>query len=444
MGAGKENKEKDSVLFMAGLGLVLLFYAALHIFTKEFLLDDIYLEEFYGTKALFSALKIRYDTWTGRVIIEFVAALIMRCPFLVWQILDTLMYGVIYVCLWKLMKVEGRNSIFLAMAVCSYIFLQMASTGWQITSVIYVGTMATALVCGVILQKSFTAGETGIGEYVLYILCMLYTCNYEIMAVTMLLASVLLFPRTMKLTRGKMLYYIGFIIQAGSVVYMWLVPGNQVRLGIADLRYEELNVLDKVRLGIVSTFQHFVSIPNVLFGVLCLVIVFAVWEKCTSVRDRVLACIPLVIDMVLSVYYLVRDIIFGGKRNYVFDEAELIPSTDREWAEQVLLIACCLAVVFAILYAIKRVTEKNGEFLLISFMLLLGCASRMAMAFTSSLFESGTRTFLEFYFVLAGVIGALLKYVDNKWARKAVSIALAGGMGINIVLTVIPFIQNYS
>ena len=444
MATGKENKEKDSILFMAGLGLVLLFYAVLHVFTKELLLDDIYLEEFYGTNSLFSALKIRYDTWTGRVIIEFVAALIMRCPFLVWQILDTLMYGVIYACLWKLMKVEGKDSIFLAMAVCSYIFLQMASAGWQITSVIYVGTMATALLCGVIMQKSFTTGKAGTGEYALYILCMLYTCNYEIMAVTMLLASMLLFPRAMKSMHGKTLYFVGLIVQAGSVFYMWLVPGNQIRLNIADLRYEGLNVLDKVRLGIVSTFQHFVSIPNVLFGVLCLVIVFAVWEKCVSVRDRVLACIPLVIDMILSAYYLARDIILGGKRNYVFDEAELIPSAAGEWAEQILLIVCCLAAVFAILYAIRRVTENKEEFLFISFMLLLGCASRMAMAFTSSLFESGTRTFLEFYFVLAGVIGALLKYVDNKWSRRVVSIALAGGMGINIVLTVIPFIQNYS
>lgn len=430
--------------FLLGLGLVILFYGMLHIFTKELLLDDIYLEDFYKTNALLDALKLRYETWTGRVLIEFIGALIMRCPFILWQILDTLMYGIIYACLWKMMGVEGKNSIFLAMAVCCYIFLQMASAGWQITSVIYVGTMGTALVCGVIMQRGFAGERTGLAGYVLYVLCMLYTCNYEIMAVTMLAGWILLLPRIRKALCGKTLYVIGLVIQAGSVLYMWQVPGNQIRMTMAAGRYAELHIVDRLRLGVVSTFHHFVSIPNVLYGVFCLILVFAVWENCTSVRARVISCIPLFMDMVLTVYYLIHDILLGGKRNYVFDEAELLPSAGRVWVEQILLISCCLTAVCAIIYAIRQIVGNREEFWMILFMLALGCASRMAMAFTDSLFESGTRTFLELYFVLAGCIGALIKYVGNSWARRIVAVALAGGMGINIILTIIPFLQNYS
>lgn len=442
--AKRTDKTKDGTFFLAGLVLVLGFYMILHIFTKELLLDDGYLEEFYGTGGLFEALKLRYDTWTSRVVIEFAAALIMRCPFFVWQLLDTLIYGVIYACLWKLMKVKGKDSIFLGMAVCSYIFLQMASAGWQITSITYAGTMATALLCGVITERAFSVSQMGAGEYVLYVLCMVYTCNYEIMAVTMLLASILLLPRAWKAAHGRMLYFIGAAVQAGSVLFMWQAPGNQIRLGLANVRYEGLNILDKVRLGMVSTFQHFVSIPNALFGALCLLLAFAAWENRFCLRDRIAACVPLGIDIVLSLYYLVRDILLGGKRNYVFEEAELIPSDGTVWAEQILLIVCCLAAVGTMVYTIRRLAGKSGAFYRIMLMLLLGCASRMAMAFTSSLFESGTRTFLEIYFVLAGVIGALTGYVNGRRFRRGIGLVLAGGMGINLVLTVIPYLQNYS
>lgn len=440
----KQNKETQRNFFLAGLGLVLLFYFLLHIFTKELLLDDGYLEEFYGTNRLFDALKLRYDTWTSRVVIEFVAALIMRCPFFVWQILDTLMYGVIYACLWILMRVKGKNSIFLGMAVCSYILLQMASAGWQITSITYVGTMATALLCGVILKKRLDGVRTGIWEYGLYVICMVYTCNYEIMAVTMLAASLLLLPGIWKTAQGRLEYFSGLLIQLGSVFFIWQTPGNQIRLNLANVRYEGLTVLDKIRLGIVSTFQHFVSIPNVLFGALCLILVFAAWENRFSVRDKVLACIPLVIDGILTVYYLMHDIILGGKRNYVFEEADLIPSSGAVWAEQILLILCCLAVVSATVYTLNRLVGCREEFYMLLIMLSLGCASRMAMAFTSSLFESGTRTFLELYFVLAGVVGAMMQYVNSKWFRRGMAAVLAAGMGINAVLTVIPYLQNYS
>lgn len=436
--------KRKNTSFVMGLGLVLFFYAILHIFTKKFLLDDIYLGEFYGTGGLFDALKLRFETWTGRIVIEFLYALLMKCPFLVWQILDTLMYGIIYICLWKLLEVEDRNCGFLAMAVCSYIFLQMASAGWVITSIIYVGTMATGLVCGVLLQGALKGRQITIWRYVIYVLCMVYTCNYEIMAVTMLLGFVLLIPLISRAKSGKALYLIGLALQVGSVIYMWLVPGNQVRLQQVNMSYAGLNALDKVRLGLVSTFRHFVSIPNALFAAFCLILVLAVWEKRSSLRDKAIASIPLTIDIVLTGYYLVRDIILGGKRNYVFEDAELIPSSAGEWTEQLLLIVFCLLVLFATIYTLKQLSEKDKAFGLLIFLLALGCASRMAMAFTSSLFESGTRTFLEIYFVLAGTIGALMKYVTNRWSRGMVSLILAVGMGINLVLTVIPFLQNYS
>lgn len=436
-------KRKNAGL-LTGLGLVLLFYAVLHIFTRKYLLDDIYLGEFYGAGRLSEALLLRYESWTGRIIIEFVYALLMKCPFLLWQLLDTAMYGIIYICLWKLLHIEDRNCILLAMAVCSYIFLQMASAGWVITSVIYVGTMATALVCGVILQAGIRGRRTAVWEYVVYVLCMVYTCNYEIMAVTMLLGSILLIFHMRRRRSGRALYLTGLVLQTASVVYMCLVPGNHVRLQQSNMSYAALNVLDRTRLGVVSTFQHFVSIPNALFAAFCLVLALSAWEKRSSVKDRIIACVPFVTDAFLTVYYFISDILLGGKRNYVFDNAELIPSSHREWAEQLFLVCCCLVVVCAAIYTLWRLTGVNGEFCLLVSLLALGAASRMAMAFTSSLFESGTRTFLEIYFVLAGVTGAMLTYIDNRLSRRLITALLATGMGINLVLTVIPFLQNYS
>lgn len=161
-----------------------------------------------------------------------------------------------------------------------------------------------------------------------------------------------------------------------------------------------------------------------------------------NIQKKVIAAIPLLIDALLSVYYIVKDIIINGKRNYVFANPEIIPESTGEWIRQMALILLFFLTVASILYTIWNIISEQNEFWVLFLVLAIGTATRMAMCFTNSLFESGTRTFIELYFAFIIVIAVLYKYITDKKHQILINICLIGGMGLNCILTVIPYLQN--
>ena len=63
--------------------------------------------------------------------------------------------------------------------------------------------------------------------------------------------------------------YIGAAISTIFIIVELLCPGNTIRKKQEILdwmpQFLSLNIVDKMRICIVSTFQHFTSIPNVIF-----------------------------------------------------------------------------------------------------------------------------------------------------------------------------------
>lgn len=429
--------------FITGLAIVIIFYGVLHIFTRNGLLDDHIIFEKSKELSFVGFLQARYLTWSSRLLLEAVFIGISYLPFVVWQILDTAAFGVIYYGISKVLKLEGDSHIVAGMAIGSYVFLQMASAGWKITSISYIWTFATAGVCFLLLQRSLEGRKQGGGRAALYVLCMLFTCNYEIMAGVMLLiyVALLVWYRREKVPKGYL--YVGIGLQLLSILFILTAPGNRVRTAMGENGdYMQLGLLGKLRIGMVSTFEHFVSIPNVLYGVLCLLVAMLVWKSRKKVLTRLTACLPLIIDVILTCYYLVKDILLGGKRNYVFDEPAMLPVSSGEWQRQGLLAVLFLVSAAALLYSLWQILGRQG-FPLALLILAAGFASRMAMSFTPSVYESGTRTFVELYLSFVWVIAMLAGRLTVRTQKLVTCVCLAAGMTVNAVLTVIPYLQNY-
>lgn len=223
-----------------GLLIVLIFYAVLHLFTREKILDDRTFQELFTQYTAWDYLVMRYETWFSRVIIEAVFLLITRFPFIVWQISDTMMYVAIYWCFQQTFEIKGKANICLALSICCYIFLQMASAGWIITSITYTWTIATCFLCLIILKQYMQGQKLSIFHILMYILCTLYTCNYEIMAIAMLLIYLTLLIRQFIHRKKRLgLLYFGIALQALSILFIFTAPGNFLRVQQANSLYNQ-------------------------------------------------------------------------------------------------------------------------------------------------------------------------------------------------------------
>lgn len=442
----QEKKE-----FYWGLCIVVVFYGILHCFTRQGLLDDPIFSGYSERYTLLEFLSMRYETWTSRVLLEGVTAVVLQFPFWVWQVCDTLAYGILYICIHRIMDIGGKRdnafygSIFLAMALGSYIMLQMASAGWGATSVNFMWTLAAAWGCLVLLQNAMQRRKASPAGTAGYILLMLFACNNEVTVCVLFLVYLTLMAAFWKKDAPKGRLYGGLILQTSSLIFILTSPGNGERLAQAvNLEYERLTIIGKLRIGIVSTFEHFVSIPNILFGVFCLVLALGAWEYGKNRRERILMVLPLLIDISLTGYYFVKDIVLGGKRNYVFDEPAMLPSSGSEWFRQWLLVSLLVVLAGSACFGMYRMLKDNRRFALILLILLAGFASRMAMAFTPSVYASGTRTFAMLYFCIAASTAVLGMELRGRAAKGFCLFLLGVGMLVNMVLTVIPYLQNYS
>lgn len=450
----KEIDTKEKSYMMKGIAIVALFYGVLHIFTLEGLLDDPIFANYHEQYSLFQFLYMRYQEWTSRVFLEAVTSVVLQC-FTIWRILDTLMYVSLFLSIRRVMRIKGNGNLFLAMLVCSYIMLQMVSAGWGATSVNYLWTLAAAWTCITLLQKFTEEQKCKPHLMICYCMLMLFACNNEVTAVIMLMVYIILALATWCgrkiLTDGKRIViskaglYVGILLQIVSVIFFATAKGNRVRLESAYSElYENLTVIGKIRIGLVSTFEHFVSIPNAIFFVFCLTLAFLAWQEFSKLRDKLMGSIPLAIDIVLTMYYVLKDIILGGKRNYVFAEPPMIPEQIEEWIRQWGLICLLFVFIGEACYIMWHVLENRYEFGVSLLILAAGGASRMAMAFTPSVYVSGTRTFAMIYFCFIAVTSNLCIKVRGKWQKKLVYIVLAAGMLINAVLTIVPFLQGHN
>lgn len=433
--------------YYGGMLLVAIFMFFLHMFTRPWLHDDQLFYEAFQQEGVLNYLQMRYTTWTSRLFSDFVFICVSQLPFWVWMVCDTLMYVFIYMSAHSLFELKEKDNIFAAMAICCYVFLQMASAGWIITSLTYTWSLAAGMICLMYLKQSMCGQRVGAIQALIYIVCMLYACNYEILGVVMLLIYFALlvwsFAKKSDKKRSYLLYG-GLILQIVSLIFIFTTPGNYARFEVADLQYDQLSILGKIRIGMVSTYEHFISFPNILFGVFWLVLLLIVLEQNKDLKQKIVAAFLFLADVIYTMYYVVKDILIGGKRNYVFDNPEMIPLSTNEWVRQIFMCVFFVAIAIGALYLIWNVVENKGEFWLALLVLAAGMASRMAMCFTGSIYESGTRTYIGLYFAFSFVIAMMMKYVTKRWNRFMIGGCLAAGMGINMILTLIPYLQNYS
>lgn len=432
----------ESVLQYIPFGLFFLVMFIIHINITIGIYDDAFFAAILDNQSFFGYLMERYQIWTSRLFIEGVLIVVSRFHIL-WRIADTLiMLGISLFFSW-VFNSEKKHIVnwFIVFLMMAFPFGILNTAGWIATTLNYTWPFAAGLVSLIPIIKYYRNEEVSNWQLAISFILLLFAANQEQMC-AVLIAIIFYSIVMMKINKRQISKFIivEFIISLLSLVFIMTCPGNDART-ITETQtrfpeFAELSLLTKIDIGFASTMFPMLTQIDCTFLIFVTLLPFAVFSI-KGVKPVLIASVyPLLITLLfgvfgsflesrISIIALFRNGLETMRTNTVFVNLLILT----------VLVSVCLVIWF-------YYEDKKKAFFLI-FILGLGFATRMVMAFSPTIWASSTRTycFLYFAFIIASIIlfkdafsnskvrpgiyyvmGILTVHVANYWITLLVSL----------------------
>jgi hypothetical protein len=435
----KQFAAKDSFPFAVLFILLLIFHVPLN---TDFG-DDLMFRGVWEAGETVPWLAELWNTWSSRVIITLTVVVFSGLPQTVWKIADVCVMTMavffvskLFVCNVGVRNTDGCDSrrtrnIIVVSLFLMYNLYEMSSTGWVASTVNYMWPLTFGMYALLSLKKALRGEALKKYEYPLTLTALIFAANHEQLCAVLLAvylyytcrAAYVKFIRreTARISRFVMLQ---LFICAASMAYALLCPGNSVRYESQTVRWfpghDALSSFEKISIGISSTLNYFVMMPNVLFLVLSLLLSIGIFAKRKELRIRIIAVTPLLVNFAAFVYvfmdYFMVDGAFALKNPRDIFELYGILGTKNTlrfyiphilYAAMICAFAACLRLFFI----------DRKKYFLPFCVLLLGISSRVMLGFSPSVFASSYRTYLILNFSF--IITAIIVYQDLIGVVKA-------------------------
>ncbi|MGG7153635.1 hypothetical protein ACQPUR_23735, partial [Clostridium neonatale] len=192
--------------------------------------DDVFFINQYSQKGFVQYFQERYNTWTTRLIIEFVMMGLLNISFMLWRILDSLMIGLLGLVLSKLLNMEKSRTYnwIIVLFILIYNWIDMSSAGWVATTLNYNWPLTLGLISLILVKKIVENRNIKSYEYPIYILSGIYASNEEQMSIILIpiyIASIiyLLYFKRRKIKNVSFII-IQLIISSGMLIFMLSGP----------------------------------------------------------------------------------------------------------------------------------------------------------------------------------------------------------------------------
>lgn len=410
-------KNKTSRLFNHKYFPLLIFTFAMLIIHAKLKLgwgdDTWFFDMLNGTDKL-SFVISRYNLWSSRILIEYILLALVRYSF-VWRLLNT---SVMLLTVFSISKLFLSSYFKKINWIIISLFLLIpfnihSSAGWIATTLNYLWPLAFGLFSMIPIRKIICKQKIHLYEYILYIASLIFAINQEQMCViclpVYLIFTIYLIKRDQKI---NWFMITQSIISIAGVMFIITCPGNYIRklaeIGRWFPDYNNISLLRKIELGFSSSLFEFIMNRNLIFTMFCVILLLCMVISNKNKLFRSIASIPLISGLVFGIFSKFFGEIFPGildiKNSMTPYGTGIILSSVKTWIPDLILIIVCLSVLFS-LYIIF---DDKKYALLNIFIILLGFGSRFLIAFSPTIWASGSRTFLPMYFSL--IICSVLLY----------------------------------
>ena len=361
----------------------------------------------------------RYNGWSSRVLVELLTVFLLKCPFIIFKVLDALVFTSIAISLSKIFnkkKIIALNYLICGL-VFSFPFSVMASAGWTATTVGYLWTFAAGLACFVPISNMLNGEKINNKLIPLYMLLFIFATDSEqfLLIAILLIICLMFYKKIIKKEKLNYYIYILFAISAIKAIFILLCPGNEARK-ISEIErffpnYNELGIFNKVPIGINYTVRSLYKHPVVIYLTYSSLGLLTYLKK--EIKYKIIATLFFMITMIFIIGINFLTVIKKIKSPFEIADANIL----------ITLFSIMLLTAFLILIYINR--KKLKIYSIIT--LLAGIISQLAIAFTPTIYASGSRTASFLYFSLIIICIDICNNFINK--RKYLNT-----VGANIIL----------
>lgn len=307
---------------------------------------------------------------------------------------------------------EKIINCFIACAVCSYSFVDMASAGWVDTSMSYFLPVTTTFVSLIPLKKIYKNEKINNLEYFIYIIALFIAID-NTQAMAMLLVCYGSFVIYLLINRKKQLYIFFMFVVIILFAFMALTSprfsGRVIGETIKRLpTIGKLNFLSKVDLAVFPTIRWIFYGDNFFTILVLIIFIMFIFKKYKTPVYRIISILPLIIILFTRPYingnlsinaYDLGPIEFGTS-NYGLFNVYSVYTIDLS-IQYIILCSLIIIVVIEMILLLDNIYD-----LLITFIILgAGFGTRAAMAFTPTVFASHLRTYIYLGFsIIAATI----------------------------------------
>lgn len=429
--------------------LFTIFIVLVHIYIQPVFGDEIH----FRTKLisynydLISLLIWRWGHWSSRLFLEFPMYLLAVLPPICWKILDCFCFFVLFYILSKFTK----QHLFLAVCLCSYPLIHLASAGWIATTTNYLWPFTAGLAAFYLLIKITSLEFTKYRYILLYTFLLLYAGNSELIACLYLLTILLFilydhFFVYKSRIQNKAILLWSVLLSILGIFNMFLCTGNKHRIQKEIVKwmpaYTKISFLRKLQICIISTIQHFTSIPNVLFLLFGFIIAYlAITDHNFNIHQKIIAFIPFFISIFLTGYYCYFEILKKHYLNYVLPSIHVAHGSMENklqiiltWISVIYLLCTVISLLF-LFYDDRQtgIVKYRNCFCCIS-IYLGGLCSRFTLLFSPTMLASGTRIYFVFYMAQIWILNKLFDKIQNQSIRALCYFFGSVGMILNFIM----------
>ena len=381
----------------------------------------------------FYSVIYNFTSWSSRVLVNLPIHIMLHLPYGVWMVLQNVMWMAIAisVCYIFMEEQDIEQAPYYILLLLLFSFYMQMTAGWVVTTMTYVWPMATGTVALTELKRWKKGLPNKWYHYLIYSLLVIYAANQEQMCIVLclLFGSCTVYSLVKKNWNG-VLYSETFFAVANLVLHM-ATPGNENRNLISMAAYfpsyGTLSIVDKLELGLSSTLYNYLFDKSRIIFVLTFLLACVVWQKRKSWIHRILGAVPFLMQLFFG-YFMgwilqshLHIFVFGGHLNKT---GVITEYNYFEWKEYVPLIIMLLFGV-SLVIALYIALGDTFQSIFAVVMLFGSLGARMIVAMSSTVWESGIRTYMVFEYVLI-LLSMLLFSKLDKSANKKWNVAMFG------------------
>ena len=359
--------------------------------------DDVnYFNHVLQDTAYLDFLKSRYDNWSFRLIIETALVNCYAFNFGLWRFLEVVALVVIAETLVYICVPQKKYAVFVyAVVLFCTDWHSLHSAGWGATTVNYLWPLAASMPAFVIAKKIHDGLPISKKAIVGSLPFLVFATNQEQVCAWLfgLSLSFLLYRivKNRRLTKNDSYIIISVLICAASLVFILTCPGNNRRF-IVEInswfpQYTSLSFFEKVQLGVLTIFTYYYSLrSNMVIVPLCILLTVVLRAK-----SKRLFFTQVILDVFIPLNAILR-VLLGEK--WLLANNKLPQFAD--FSSLAVICECAFLLIVGIMFLCQIVvafgTKSKG--LCNAFLLIAGFCSAFIIAFSPTVYASGSRCYL--------------------------------------------------